>query len=147
VQLQVGEGLLRETFATFTRCGAGRRECVAYWTGPQEDPQMVDEVLHPVHQARPDFYEIDQAWLHRAFRELARDGRAIRAQVHTHGGLAFHSRTDDAFPVVQTAGFLSLVIPGFATRGVSLDGAYLARLGRDGRFTSVEPAEQLLAAA
>lgn len=139
--LKIGEGLLRETFATLRGCGAGRRECVVYWTGTRSDPTTATAILHPDHRSQPNFYEIDQAWLHRASVTLAREGRSIRAQVHTHGREAFHSETDDGYPAVQTPGFLSLVVPWFASGPISLDGAYLARLGAHGAFEEIVPSE------
>ena len=139
--LTVGEGLLRETFAILRCCGAGRRECVVYWTGTRLDPTSATAVLHPAHHSRRDFYEIDQAWLHRTSLALAREGRSIRAQVHTHGREAFHSETDDSYPAVQTAGFLSLVVPWFASGPISLDGAYLACLNEKGAFEEIEPSK------
>jgi hypothetical protein len=102
---------------------------------------MADAVLHPLHHSQPDYYEIDQKWLHRAAIDLADEGRSIRAQVHTHGHEAFHSETDDAYPAVQTPGFLSLVIPWFARGPVSLDEAFLARLSERGTFEKMVPAD------
>ena len=37
-RLRVSEGLLREAFAQFLRCGRGRDECVVYWTGSLASP-------------------------------------------------------------------------------------------------------------
>jgi len=58
-------------------------------------------------------------------------------QVHTHPGEAFHSRTDDRFPIIHTPGFLSLVIPDYGLGPVGFAGAYLAELGSDGRWREV----------
>jgi len=63
----------------------------------------------------------------------------VRAQVHTHPGSAFHSATDDAYPMVQTSGFLSLVIPNFALGECSLAGAALYELGDYGRWRDLDP--------
>jgi hypothetical protein len=138
------EGLLREAFAVLREHGLGRRECVVYLVGPRDQPGHVDEVLHPVHHARPDFYEIDGEWLTKTWIDLARRNRQIRVQVHTHGQLAFHSQTDDKFPIVQTRGFLSLVIPRFATGPVGLEGAFLVALEDSGRWIELEPARELV---
>jgi hypothetical protein len=40
------------------------------------------------------------------------------AQLHTHPGAAFHSGTDDEFPIVRTPGFLSIVLPEFGKYGL-----------------------------
>lgn len=140
------EGLLGEAFTVLREHGAGRDECVVYLTGPASDPTLVDEVVHPVHLARPGFYEVDPAWLNAAWLELADRERSIRVQVHTHGGRAGHSRTDDEFPVVQTAGFLSLVLPKYATGPVGLAGAYVAELRDGGVWIERDPASVLVVA-
>ena len=61
----------------------------------------------------------------------------VRVQVHTHPGRAFHSATDDRFPIVHLPGFLSLVIPNFGIGPVTLDGAYLAELTETGDWKKV----------
>jgi hypothetical protein len=134
--LTLAEGLMSETLSTLRRCGAGRNECVVYWTASLQSPDMIDGTLHPEHLAGPSFYEVTAGWLNQTWVALARGERTIRAQVHTHSGPAFHSASDDGFPVVQQAGFLSLVLPNHA-RGDDLSGAYLTRLGTDGRWHAI----------
>src|ERR1700727_65376 len=112
--ITMADGLLAEAFRIMREHSAGHAECVVYLTGPLAQPGVVDEVVHPLHHARPDHYEIDADWLNGAWFELARRRREIRVQVHLHGGAAYHSAVDDAYPVIQTPGFLSLVIPDFA---------------------------------
>jgi hypothetical protein len=58
----------------------------------------------------------------------------IRVQVHTHPYEAFHSPTDDAFPILHKAGFLSLVIPNFAQGPVGFRDAYLTQILPDGSW-------------
>jgi hypothetical protein len=70
---------------------------------------------------------------------LAERQEGIRAQVHTHPREAFHSSTDDAWPIVHLEGFLSLVIPEFALGPVGLEGSYLAEIGPDGEFREIDP--------
>jgi hypothetical protein len=65
------EGLLRETLKTLRRCGGRQDECVAYWAGPLGRPDVVDEVLHPVHKAGPAFYEVEATWLNATWLKLA----------------------------------------------------------------------------
>jgi hypothetical protein len=141
--LKIGEGLLRETFTILRECGQYKNECVVYWAGPVAAPQVVDRVLHPIHSATPGFYEIDQKWLNGIWFKLNEEGIAIRAQVHTHRGAAFHSRLDDLYPLMQTAGFVSLVIPHFAREPVGLQGAYLAELRPGGRWHALDASRDL----
>jgi hypothetical protein len=124
-------------------CGAGRNECVAYWVGPADDAAFVDAVVHPEHTATPAHYEIDQTWLHHFWLGLARTSRCVRVQVHTHGGRAGHSLTDDRWPLVHTAGFLSLVVPHFAAGASHGNEMFLAELDSGGIWRSVSPRERL----
>lgn len=138
-RIELGEGLLHRTLAELRRCGEGHSECVVFWTGPSQRPCVVDRLLHPRHTAEPGGYEIDSDWLAEAWESLAREGRSIRVQVHSHPRRAFHSRTDDLYPVVHTEGLLSLVIPRFAELPQTLKDAFLARLEADGSWTGVDP--------
>lgn len=142
--LRLREGLLWEAFATLREHGAGRRECVVYFTGARALPGHVDGVLHPRHRASPSSYEIDGRWLTRTWIDLASADREMRMQVHTHGAKAFHSKTDNDFPVLQTRGFLSLVIPNFATGPVSLRNSFLAELQDDGHWIELDPERELV---
>jgi hypothetical protein len=139
VPLKVGEGLLRETFTILRDCGQGRDECVVYWAGPVAQRDVVERVIHPDHVGAPGYYEISQEWLNRIWFDLHAEQIAIRAQVHTHRTIAFHSRLDDQFPLLQTEGFRSLVLPNFAAGSVGLDGAYLAELRAEGVWRELDP--------
>ena len=129
--------VLRETFAELRRCGAGRRECQVLWTSGWANVGAIDTMVHPVHRARGDGFELDGAWLTEFWLQLARENAGVRVQVHTHPGEAFHSPTDDAWPIVHSPGFLSLVIPDFAQGAVGFDGAYLTELQLDGSWRQV----------
>lgn len=130
--------LVADTFAIFRDCGGGRRECVTYWLGPADTSDTVDEVIHPKHTSMDGGYQIDDQWLTTFWFALARRRRSVRVQVHTHPREAFHSLTDDAWALIDTPGFLSLVIPQYGLGPVGLNNAYLAkRVGREWREVSV----------
>jgi hypothetical protein len=120
------------------RCGAAQRECVVFWAGPLSEPGRVDEVLHPRHTASAVGYEVEPAWVSELWLDLARRRRTVRAQIHTHPGTTFHSSTDDDFALVHTPGFMSLVIPDFACRAVSLEGSYLTARTADGSWRELD---------
>jgi len=138
VGLALGEGLLKQTLSVLRRCGAGREECVAFWAGPVGEPRVVDTVLHPDHRSGRGGYEVCEEWLAQAWERLDEEGLAIRLQVHTHPFEAFHSATDDAYPIVASPGFYSLVLPRFGEAPQTLTDAYLARLEADGAFAQVD---------
>ncbi len=130
--------LVADTFAIFRDCGGGRRECVTYWLGPADTSEKVDEVIHPKHTSIGGGYQIDDQWLTTFWFSLARRRRSVRVQVHTHPREAFHSLTDDAWALIDTPGFLSLVIPQYGLGPEGLDNAYLAkRVGREWREVAV----------
>jgi hypothetical protein len=86
---------------------------------------------------------VDDVWLNSFWMELGAAGAGIRVQVHTHPGAAYHSATDDEFPVIHTPGFLSLVIPNFALGDISFDGAFLAQRDERGCWREVGIADHL----
>jgi len=144
---QLRQGVLAQALGHLRRCGAGRRECVVYLTGPIDDPQLIDGVVHPAHTAGPGGYDLDSASIAQLWRQLLSSGRSIRMQAHTHPGPAYHSSRDDALAVVHTPGFLSLVIPNFACGHSGLDHAFLAERAKDGRWTEAPIAERLAVVA
>lgn len=138
--LELDESVMRETFRILRTCGAGRRECQVLWTAPWRAPRRITRVIHPRHAAHRGGFRLDDAWLTAFWGQLADRGDGIRVQVHTHPGEAFHSATDDAWPIVHTTGFLSLVIPDFARAEPSLNGAYLCGIDDAGRWCELDAA-------
>lgn len=135
--------LLAQTFSYLRRCGAGVSECQALWVGPWSDPLLISRVVQPVHHAHAYGFDMDQAWLDSFWRELSDRNEGVRVQVHTHPGPAFHSATDDAYPIVHMAGFLSLVIPNFAQGPIGFDRAYLTQIQPDGTWMEVDIGETI----
>lgn len=135
--------LFEETFHRLRECGRGRDECQVVWIGPWADPHVITAVEHPTHSAHAFGFELDSSWVTSFWKQLARDRTGIRCQVHTHAGRAFHSGTDDEWPIVHTAGFLSLVIPNLAAGGPSLEKSYLTELQEDGKWREVDPWQRI----
>jgi hypothetical protein len=141
--LSVDSGVLPATFAALRRCGGGERECVAYWLGPANEPGRVDHILQPPHDASRHHYEIDPAWVTTLFLNLRATRQSVRAQVHTHPGRSVaHSPTDDEFALAPSLGFVSLVLPYFATGSTTLTGSYTAVITGTG-WTELPP-EQVI---
>jgi len=141
--LRLRRELLEETFEHLRACGAGRRECVAYWLGPRSQDGEVSEIVHPGHSATATSYDVDGSWLNELWVRLARQELELRAQVHTHPGSAFHSSRDNHMAAIQTAGFASLVIPRFALGDVSLEGVHLERRGSDGGWQAANASDAI----
>jgi len=136
--------ILEETFAHFRACGRGRRECQVLWVGPWNAPDTITKAIHPQHQAHAGSFVLDDRWLNDFWLSLARERLGVRVQVHTHPGEAFHSPTDDAFPIIHTVGFLSLVIPSFALGPIGFKEAFLTEIKADGRWRQVAIEEKLV---
>lgn len=57
---------------------------------------------------------VEGAALFEVNRELYQRGELLAGQVHSHPTTAYHSSTDDHYPLVTLAGALSVVVPDFA---------------------------------
>ena len=104
---------------------------------------MLTQVIHPRHRSSFGGVILDNEWISRLWAELADQNLGVRVQVHTHPGKAFHSKTDDDYPLVHEAGFLSLVIPDFALGPVGFEQAYLTEIQPDGSWREVAIEERL----
>jgi hypothetical protein len=135
--------LLAETFDHFRTCGRGRRECQVLWTGPWAAPDTITAAVHSGHRAHAGGFHVDDAWLNSFWIGLAERRDGVRVQVHTHPHEAFHSPTDDAFPIVQSPGFLSLVIPDFGMGAASFGNAYLCEITETGAWQRVDIATHI----
>ena len=144
--LRLAGEIVRESFRVLRTCGRGESECVLYWIGPAFD-DLVDGIEHPAHKRSALGYQIDDNWLTEFWKRLATTKRSIKAQVHTHPKEAFHSATDDRWPIVSQSGFISIVIPDFAAGEPSLDNAWVGRLQPNGEWRQLASAAQALAVA
>jgi hypothetical protein len=144
--LQLVPDIVRKTFSSLRECGRGQSECAVYWIGPSEF-NLVNGVEHPIHRRSPFGYEIDDLWLTHFWKRLAASKHSVKAQIHTHPGEAFHSATDDNWPIVSQEGFLSIVIPHFATGDISLKNAWAGRLRGDGVWCLLGSPEEAISLA
>ncbi len=143
IRYRLPRSVLDRTFAHFRECGRGRCECQVLWTGPWSAPNRIADVTHPKHAAHLGGFVVDDGWLHKFWLDLGKTDFGIRVQVHTHPGEAFHSETDDQYPIIHKPGFLSLVIPNFGLGAVGFDHAYLTEIQPDGRWRQVPIPAQL----
>lgn len=143
--LRLAVDVMTDTFRVFQQCGRGRRECAVFWTGPVKE-DLVDGVEHPVHRSSSAGYQVDDCWLTELWKRLAKTRRSIKVQVHTHPGPAFHSATDDQWPVVSQAGFVSIVIPDFGVGTPSLERAWVGQLQPDGTWLHLGSATDVVIA-
>jgi hypothetical protein len=138
------KSILDATFALFRECGRGHHECQALWLSPWRSVSEITKVVHPKHRALGAGFSVDDQWLTTLWLAIARENMGVRIQVHTHPKAAFHSKTDDDYPIIHTPGFLSLVIPDFAMGEVGFGRAYLTEIQQDGSWKQVPIPERLI---
>lgn len=126
-----------ERFALWTGTARGSLFCVDHLYVPQQRGYQFDEGVC-VRVGADALHELN-VWLYRNRQILA-------IQIHTHPQDAYHSDTDDTYPIVTTLGGLSLVVPRFCSEGLLCNGLAVYRLGADGwTRQSAEAGTSLLA--
>ncbi|WP_420128123.1 hypothetical protein [Longimicrobium sp.] len=102
---------------------AGEEGCEAFvlWAGKRGgDVFEVLATLVPRQTAHRTpsglLVEVDGDELLRLNVWLYDNGLQLVTQLHAHPGEAYHSETDDRYPIMAQAGGLSLVLPDFAVR-------------------------------
>jgi len=71
---------------------------------------------------------VESEELHRINVWLHEYGYTLIAQIHSHPTDAYHSETDDAYPIVTALGGISIVVPDFAQRSFVLEECAVYRL-------------------
>lgn len=105
--------------------GKNYKEGVALWAGVQEaDSFLIKRTIIPKQTAGSHedglIYVVDGTELHRINVELFDSGMRLFAQIHSHPKEAYHSDTDDAFPIVTVLGGVSVVVPNFAKGNINI---------------------------
>lgn len=73
-------------------------------------------------------YAVESDELHNLNVWLYENKMQLIAQIHSHPGKAYHSEADDRYPIVDTYGGISIVVPDFASGEVSLFDTAIYRL-------------------
>lgn len=116
----IARPVIEETIAFLRHVGEMAAEGFVLWGGTVEDEGVMrfSRAVIPEQQAlrTPDglLVLVEGDALFRANKLLHEGGMILGGQVHTHPTSAYHSDTDDHYPLVTLLGALSLVIPNFA---------------------------------
>lgn len=114
---------MQDTNDALRHAGRNGDELFVLWSGRQDGETFYVQSAHvprqTAHRSRQgvcvtvDGPELDKLnrWLYQAHETLA-------VQIHTHPDDAYHSDTDNEFPIVTTLGGASIVVPRFAEDGV-----------------------------
>lgn len=133
----VPAGVADATDVALRDAGAQGHEAFVLWTGVLDGHTFtVQRAYLPAqtgHQL-PDgiCVTVDGDELHRLNRWLYENGQRLGAQVHSHPTRAYHSDTDDSYPIATQRGALSLVVPHFANGGIRGGGVATYRLTASG---------------
>lgn len=133
----VPSDVVRGTDSQLRAAGRTRSECFVLWSGVQEHDTFQIRTGHVPRQtayASSDglCVRVEGDELHRLNVWLFEHGEQLAVQVHSHPTEAYHSDTDDTYPIVTVRGGLSLVVPDFGRAGLLGDGVAYYRLGLSG---------------
>src|ERR1051326_2744659 len=130
----VPEAVIKETDAQLRAAGRSGLERFVLWSGVQQS-----EIFHirSAHVPRQSGYRLQEGMcvrvdgneLHRLNIWLFEHHEQLAVQVHSHPTDAYHSETDDTYPIVTVRGGLSVVVPNFGRDGVGGRGVACYRLG------------------
>ena len=143
-QVLVPRSLADYANAHLREVGRAGNEGFALWAGRAEGQTFqVLETIIPAQTAirsqngvcvGVDADELFRLNVHLYSRELK-----LVAQLHSHPGAAYHSDTDDQYPIATTAGALSIVVPDFAAGPFSLDNCAVYRLDPAAGWIGLSP--------
>jgi hypothetical protein len=115
------------------RAGRKRHEAFVLWTGVVEGSAFL---VRNAHMPKQTGYRsedgvcvrVDGEELHRLNVWLFKHAEILGVQVHSHPTDAYHSETDDSYPIATTVGALSIVVPHYGRIGVRGGGIAVYRL-------------------
>lgn len=129
--------LAAETDVQLRAGGRDGVERFVLWSGVIEANEFL---IQTVHVPRQTGYRLSEGLcvrvngdeLHRLNVWLFEHHEQLGVQVHSHPTEAYHSDTDDTYPIVTVRGGLSLVVPDFGRLGVRGPATALYRLASTG---------------
>lgn len=130
-------GVVDRTDTALRAAGERGAELFVLWTGridgatfTAQTAYVPDQTAHRLSGGVCVTVEGDA--LHTLNQWLYHHGQTLGVQIHTHPTRAYHSTTDDTYPIVTQRGGLSIVVPDFAERGMRGSGVAVYRLGQRG---------------
>lgn len=136
-RFDVSRDVLRRTESALQEAGARGCELFALWSGTVRDETFSAQTVHIPEQKAyrlPEglLVKVEAPALHQLNVWLYEHQETLAVQVHAHPTRAFHSPTDDTYPIVTELGSLSIVAPYFARDGVFTRGVACYRLTQRG---------------
>lgn len=115
--------LLAETESALREAGRREHELFVLWSGQVDGEVFAVRTSHVPDQVSYRTIDgcgvrVEAPALHRLNVWLYEHAELLGVQVHSHPGEAYHSSTDDAYPIVTTEGGLSIVAADFCRDGL-----------------------------
>lgn len=119
---EVPGSVVERTVVALRQAGKQGFERFVLWSGVIDNDRVVIRTAHVPEQTAYKttgglMVRVEGGALHALNNWLYKHHETLAAQVHAHPTDAFHSSTDDAYPIVTVLGGLSIVVPDFARRG------------------------------
>ncbi len=142
----VPRAAVAEAHAHLRRVGRAGFEGFALWAGVAEGQSFT--VRHTIIPAQKGIkaeegvcVRVESEELHRINVWLHEHGFTLIGQIHCHPTNAYHSETDNAYPIVTTLGGISIVVPDFAQRSFVLEKCAVYRLMPGEGWIELSPVE------
>lgn len=138
---------LEEAYTHMRQAGHKRLEGVALFAGKEKDSIFtIEHTIVPVQKAMNIenglLYAVEGDELYKINVWLYENKMSLVAQIHSHPGRAYHSDTDDAYPIVATVGGISIVVPDFASRAVDISTCAVYRLSVENIWVELNSIER-----
>ena len=148
-RFRVRASAIRETEHAIQSVGKRGYESFVLWSGTRDrDTFTVDKVHFPKQTSyKLDdglCVRIDGSELHRLNVWLYTAQQVIGVQVHSHPRDAYHSDTDNTYPIATLDGSLSIVLPFFGRDGWHPAEIVAYRLGKHGWAQLSGPLKELI---
>lgn len=135
--VQVPGELALQAHAHLQSMGLHGFEGLVLWAGKHVNrsfyvEQTIIPVQIPLRLPTGICIYVDSHELHRINVWLFEHNMTLIAQLHSHPEDAYHSVTDNSFPIATSLGSFSLVIPDYARQPFSLSNCAVYRLVSDG---------------
>jgi hypothetical protein len=132
-RIMVPRNMIEESHDHLRRVGRARFEGFALWAGVLVGEVFsVREAVIPLQKGIKAesgvCVRVESEELHRINVWLYEHGYTLIAQLHSHPTEAYHSETDDTYPIVTTVGGVSIVVPNFAQHTFDLKACAVYRL-------------------
>ena len=137
-RFRIRASAIRETEEAIQTAGQDGYELFVIWSGTRDGDTFIVAEVHIPEQTsyRLDdglCVRIDGSELHRLNVWLYEAQQTIGVQVHSHPTDAYHSDTDNTYPIATLNGSLSIVLPFFGRDGWGASDIAVYRL-RQGRW-------------